>query len=49
VAWPAYLKHSAEIKALRTEHGIVTLDGTEDAEVIFQRVLTDVENALKER
>ncbi|KAI5716288.1 hypothetical protein M8J76_004084 [Diaphorina citri] len=49
VAWPAYLKHSAEIEALRTEHGIVTLDGTQDAEVIFQRVLTDVENVLKER
>ncbi|KAL1450841.1 hypothetical protein WDU94_003156 [Cyamophila willieti] len=46
VAWPAYLKHSREIEALKRKEGIETIDGMEDGEKIFHRVLKDIECAL---
>uniref|UniRef100_A0A8D8Y8H0 Nicotinamide riboside kinase 1 n=1 Tax=Cacopsylla melanoneura TaxID=428564 RepID=A0A8D8Y8H0_9HEMI len=49
VAWPAYLKHSRDIEALKRQEGIVTIDGTEEGEKIFCRVLNDVECALSGR
>lgn len=46
--WPAVLKQRELVETLRKDWKIVTLDGTEEVEDTFRRVVEDVEKELKE-